>query len=119
MRNLEKLLLIAGASMQVQTGSQLQKLLSAWAVMTTLVIIASMLLSAIVIAGIYTVYLLLLNYYGLTIIPALLISMLAALSVVVILIMITCKCAGILKSNAKTPMDEALDAFLRGLLSKD
>lgn len=86
------------------------------AIVAVLAMTAAILLSALVIGGLYAVYAFLLSQ-GTQFLTALLIAALLAVLFALLLVTAVMHTLRKLRSSVSTPMQEATDAFLDGLLS--
>lgn len=114
-RPIEKLLLITGIGRSMYSKRRVQRLLSVAITVGMLAIIATVMMSALVIGGICAFYLSLLRY-GTDPLGALLATGLIALFLTIAFLMALHWRLQQMKSLVNTPLNEVMGAFLDGLL---
>lgn len=117
MRFIDTLLLAAGAGRGVYGRWRMQKIMPLIVTMAILVIAAAAMVTALTMGGIYVMYMLLLQQ-GVGLVPAMLIT--AGMALLLTLILILSVKRRILQLNGlvTTPISDAADAFLNGLLAR-
>jgi len=116
MGSVEKLVLAAGVGRNLYGRWRFRRLLAVVAMVGILAMTAAILLSALVIGGLYAIYVFLLSQ-GAQFLTALLIAALLAVLLALSLFAMVLHTLRKLRASAATPIQEAADAFLDGLLS--
>lgn len=117
MRLVETFLLAAGASKAMYLRRRIQQMLPIMVTVAILIMAAAALMTALAISGIYVVYSMLLAQ-GISQLTAVGLTALGAVLLILVVLMLLKRNMMQLKCLGSTPMADATDAFLNGLLSK-
>jgi Na+/H+-translocating membrane pyrophosphatase len=123
---MEKLLVIISLTQRIYGKWLFQKLLSGIMVAAGLTIVISIMVSAMLVGGLYTVYFALL-YYGIEQLMAMLVIGILAIMITVMLVIVTFSCLHRLRRMPRTLLEQSpftsramdtLDAFTNGLMAE-